>query len=265
MKLILALVVALVVVFPVALAESYVKEEITVLPDGKSYVEGFTDLDILGDLKPINEEINGYTDELTNKKGKFWFFSYQSLEKADAIVYLKFPKNTEINQVESPLDDSFSSENNRPVLTFKGDDIPLDIKVKYSLKKQAISFNWLYFTIPFVVAFVVIFFLLRKKLKKKDKKVKESKKSKQVIDEEKLKTIKLTLNENQLKILEALINKGGEASQTQLSYLTDVPKSSLSRNIELMSQKSVISKFYSGTSNYIKLHPSLYKEQADSS
>ena len=107
--------------------------------------------------------------------------------------------------------------------------------------------------------------MLRKKLKKKDKKVKESKKSKQVIDEEKLKTIKLTLNENQLKILEALINKGGEASQTQLSYLTDVPKSSLSRNIELMSQKSVISKFYSGTSNYIKLHPSLYKEQADSS
>ncbi|MFW5852874.1 MAG: helix-turn-helix transcriptional regulator [Nanoarchaeota archaeon] len=71
--------------------------------------------------------------------------------------------------------------------------------------------------------------------------------------------MKLTLNENQLKIIEALLQKEGEASQTQILYLTGVPKSSLSRNLEILAQKQVISKFYNGTSNYIKIHPSLYK------
>lgn len=81
------------------------------------------------------------------------------------------------------------------------------------------------------------------------------------LDNKKLETLRLTINENQLKILDALIEKKGEASQTTLKYLTGIPKSSLSRNIELMSQKSVISKFYNGTSNHIKIHPSLYKNQ----
>lgn len=241
-------------------ADYYINEEITVFRGGESYVEGSTNLDILGDLKHINEKIDGYTEELTSKKGRFWLFSYQSLDTlSDLKIKLILPENIEIDHISSSSKESLSIEDNHPVLDFVGQDVPLDIKVKYSFKyaKENKGFDFGKILIPLIIIIIVILFIFtRKKLKKKPVEKKDK-----VIDEEKLKTIKLTLNENQLKILEALINKGGEASQTQLKYLTDVPKSSLSRNLELMSQKHVISKYYSGTSNYIKIHPSLYKNQ----
>ena len=70
----------------------------------------------------------------------------------------------------------------------------------------------------------------------------------------------MTLNETQLKIVDALLDQDGECSQTKLRHLTGIPKASLSRNLELLSQKHVVSKFYNGTSNYIKVHVGLYEK-----
>lgn len=262
-KLFFLMVFLAVLSLSVSAIEYYLDEEITLEKDGSAYVEGSTNLDILRKIKVSDEKVSGFTDELTSKSGSYWLFTYTYKEPiSDYIIKLTLPVNVEINHINSKSKVLIGTYGQNQQLTFIAEDKPLDIKVQYTFntinkdnkilgKLMAIS---LYIIVIIFIASIIFYFL--KKRKKKAKK-----RSKKELDSEKLDTIKLTLNENQLKILEALIEKNGEASQTQLRYLTGVPKSSLSRNLELMSQKQVIAKFYSGTSNYIKIHPSLHKEE----
>lgn len=240
--------------------EYYLDEEIIIDRDGSAYISGTTNMDILSGLKPTDDKIAGSTQELTNKKGPYWLFSYNSAYNvSNFIIQLVLPENVKINHIGSKSKVNIDTEDNHQVITFIGENKPLDIKVQYSFKESQKSgeFSGLLLIIILVLIILVagVLILVIKNIKKTPKK-----KTKHELDEEKIKTIKLTLNDNQLKILEALIEKKGEASQTQLMYLTGIAKSSLSRNIELMTQKNVLSKFYSGTSNYIKIHPALYQE-----
>ena len=239
--------------------EYYIDEEIVLDNDGTAYITGTTNLDILASVKAENEQISGSTDELTSKKASYWLFAYKSdANISNYLIKLALPEKVEINHIGSKSQVLITTEKKRQILTFIGENQPLDIKAQYcfkKLQKQEGYGIWLTALEIIMAIFLVfaVFTLIRKKAKK-------HKKSKKELDEEKLNTIKLTLNDSQLKIIEALVEKNGEASQTQLKHLVNLPKSSLSRNLELMAQKSVISKFYSGTSNYIKLHPSLYKQ-----
>ncbi|MFP4423968.1 MAG: helix-turn-helix transcriptional regulator [Candidatus Woesearchaeota archaeon] len=196
-----------------------------------------------------------------------------------------------LNSPISPKPFSVGTNGRQIIITWKETEPSgaFSIFVAYENKN---SFPWiLLLEIILIILGVIGFFYHKKKIRKelmkrkrkrlktiktkgiesKDDKEEELKEEKEIkeaiveekekdINHEKLDAIKITLNENQLKIIEALLQKDGEASQTQIQYLTGVPKSSLSRNLEILAQKQVISKFYNGTSNYLKIHPSLYKE-----
>lgn len=249
-----------------AYADYYIDEDILIENDGTAYVKGTSNLDILSIIDAEDEVIEGYTQELTLKQGLLWKFVYktdQNLSIYDINVIL--PEFAEIQSVESDAKVSIRASNNRQIINFKGKGEPMDIEVGYVLpnskQEKEPDYTFYYLVIALILGISIGYFILRKPKKKEKTFHKHEKKQEAItdkLDQTKIDTIKLTLNEAQLKILEALIEKKGEASQTTIKYLTGLPKSSLSRNIELMSQKSIVSKFYNGTSNYIKIHPSMY-------
>jgi uncharacterized membrane protein len=245
----------IVLLAPAIRADYYINEEIQLDSSGFAQIKGETNLDILS-IPLEDNKIDGYTDELTTKDDS-WLFSYSTDQIVRAyVIKLYLPYGSEIHNVNTESRVSISVEENKHVLTFSGQNESFDINVQYTYERNRapmISYGTiivytLFFILLVAILILIIWFFNRLRNKKK-----------KILNQEKLKTIRLTLNENQLKILDALIERKGEASQTQLRYLTNMAKSSLSRNIAIMAQKSIISKYYNGTSNYIKIHPSLYK------
>ncbi len=273
-KSFLYVVMLLLMILPVFSIETYIDEEIEVFENGQAIVSGTTNLNIISDLVLEGEKILGYSEVLTEKKGKYWLFTYHYDKNiSNYLIKLTMPEKAQINHIGSKSKILISTKDSQQVITFIGKSQPLNIKVQYTLgKTPALSFKWDYIIYGITILFIFIaawLFILRKKniFSRKTKKQtiqktsEKTKTNKKILNKEKLETIKLTLNENQLKIMDALLDKKGEASQTELRYMTGIAKSSLSRNLELMTQKQIISKFYNGTSNYIKIHPSLYKNQ----
>ena len=248
----LCILVLMVLILPIAYPISYyIDEKITISENGDAYIKGTTNVDLLADVHPVNENIDGRTSELTSKKAKYWLFSYDSKSNLSAsYIQVSLPKGAVINYIKSSLSINLATNNDIITATFFGENKQAGITIQYSLSKTS---SFLLGLIPGLIAVIVvvlavslIFLLPKKKIKQK-------------IDENKLSAIKPTLNETQIKIIDALLEKKGEASQTAIMYMTNIPKSSLSRNVEILSQKELIQKFYNGTSNYIKLHPSLRK------
>jgi uncharacterized membrane protein len=230
--------------------EYYIDEEITISDNGDAYIEGSTNLDFLEDIHPIDEKIKGMTSELTTKKRKYWLIDLNPEKNVSAaFIKVNLPKGAEINYIKSPLSVSIASANDIITSTFSGQNKPADIKIQYSITRE-ISNNllltaFIILAIVAILSFAVIYFMKKKEFTK--------------ISLKKLEAIKPTLNETQIKIIDALLEKDGETNQTTIMYMTNLPKSSLSRNVELLAQKQIIQKFYDGTSNYIKIHPSIKK------
>ncbi len=232
--------------------EYYVDETVEIMDNGNAVVKGVVNYELVSDIVLDGDKIDGITSELTSKSGKFWLFEYKSdVVFSNSIIKINFPANAKINHINS--DSKLIIENDgKTVLSFIGSDSVLDITVQYSFEGESV-YNYDYWFYG-VAVFVVILILFIVFFKKKDK----VKKKRILLNNEKLDAIKLTLNETQLKIVDALLDQNGECSQTKIRHLTGIPKASLSRNLELLAQKNIVSKFYNGTSNYIKVHVQLY-------
>ncbi len=248
MKLIPILILLILIPFTYSL-EYYLDEEITLKDNGDSEIKGTTNVDFLTEIHPINDNIEGITPELTTKEGKYWLFLYDSKENLSAsFIKISLPKGAVINHIKSQLSVNIATDNDVITATFFGDNEPVTIQIQYSLSNKEILdislLHWLIFISLIAVVAIAVVYLSKNKVR---------------IDTKKLYTIKSTLNETQIKIIDTLLEKKGQASQTAIQYMTGIPKASLSRNIELLAQKEIIQKFYNGTSNHIKLHPSMKK------
>jgi uncharacterized membrane protein len=240
--------------------EEYVEQKMAILDNGDVVVQGTTSLDVIPGIKPENEKVNGITSELTTKKGKYWLFNYDSkINVSAAFIEVMLPKGAEANFVKSSLATSISSSNNVITIKFSGQDRNAQIIIQYILNSNLNyeSLNWwLILVIALALIAITATYFAYKKYKCRSP---YPKKDAGKINMQKLDAIKPTLNETQIKIIDALLEKKGEASQTTLMYMANIPKASLSRNLELLAQKEVVQKFFNGTSNYIKIHPSMKK------
>ena len=218
----------------------YIDEEIALQPTGDALIKGTTNIDFLTDLHPLDGKISGATSELTAKKGKYWLFTFAPQQNVTAtLIKVSLPKGSVVNYIKSSLPVSISTSNDVITLSFSGEG-KVDIAVQYSvepLQGNSVFWAWLFGMLSLVLGASLV-------LKNKKK-------------QSKLSLIRPTLNETQLKIIDALQEKGGEASQTTIQYMTSVPKASLSRNVEILAQKEILQKFFNGTTNHIKIHPKM--------
>jgi uncharacterized membrane protein len=245
MKKIIFIFLVLIISCPVFSQEDYADLNLKVDDKGIVYFSGTTN------YEPFNQEKSEY---FTSKKGPYWLLNITTKEKfSDYYIAVEFPKNTEINYIKTAGSFRITETPNLKLIT-TGKNEPVEIVVQYVLISRPI--NYLTFAVAILLSSIVILILF---FFSKHKKPKQEKINSDKTSNEKLNIIKHTLTENQKLILEVLLQTKEPISQKQLQHRTSLPKATLSRNLELLKQKNIISKQSRGMVNVIFLNDAFMK------
>ena len=194
---------------------------------GLTKITGETNSNITTDQNP----------DYTSKKGRYWTFNLTTDEiYSDAIFTLHLPKNSKINYLKTPHLSRIEDTDKGIRIIGTAKDQPLTIIVQYQIENYENSYL-LYYLIPSIIIItgIAIYFFIRYK------------KAKPKIDID-------AFTERQQTILKLLIKNKGKITQSKLEKVTKMPKSSLSRNIDSLARKEIITKKQKGMSNMIILN-----------
>jgi len=225
-----------------------------------------------GDLKIFVDEsgrttISGLTDyggliisdsqKFTSKDEEFWIFNLSVDEVFSSFVFeLNLPNGAQTNYIKTTPNFRIAQGNNGNLqIIGLGENRKLNILVQYSISDsmgQSSFYFWSYFLLGFVILCIFGFVVF--------KKIKKAKVVKEVVStiENEVKEIigvdysKLNLNERQLKII-SLLEKFEKISQKDLEIELNIPKSSVSRNLQALSAKNIVKIEKVGITNFVSL------------
>jgi uncharacterized membrane protein len=229
---------------PVFSQEDYADVNLRVDERGIVYFSGTTNY----------EPFTSQSEYFTSKKGPYWLLNITTKEEfSDYYLSVEFPKNTEINYIKTSGNFRITETPSLRVIT-SGEEEKIEIVVQYVLISRPI--NYLNFIGAFIILVSVIFiiFFFAKQKRPKHEKIDTNKQS-----HEKLNIIKHTLTDNQKAILDILQQSKGPITQKQLQHRTNLPKATLSRNLELLKQKNIITKQSRGMANVIFINEEFKK------
>jgi hypothetical protein len=224
---------------------------------GKTTITGTTDYD---DLIVTNSDI------YTSKAGSVWTFELNVPETFSNYIFeLNLPNNANINYIKTtPTFRIANGENENIKIIGIGDNRELNILVQYTFENStSYSYFGYYFSylVLGVVVLGIILFVIYKKIKKSEIVSKITHEVSHSIDEfediihDSVLSVdysKLKLNERQLQIVD-ILKKYGEISQKNLMEELNIPKASVSRNLQSMLFKKIISIKKNGITNIISL------------
>ncbi|MFW6220225.1 MAG: DUF7343 domain-containing protein [Nanoarchaeota archaeon] len=201
------------------------------------------------------------TDEFTSKDGKYWILNISVDDVfSDYIYYINFPKGTSINYIKTKSLSRIESTDSGITIIGIGENEKIKILVQYSIngiKSRNINyFNYiiLSFIIIFIISFILAlvinkFFLNRKNIvyDKKENIILNNLNYKEIIKKK-----NIILTKRQQLIVDLL--KKENLTQTQIMNKLNLPKSSISRNINTLEKKGIIIKKQKGISNVIYLN-----------
>jgi uncharacterized membrane protein len=231
----------LILVTPVLSHEDYADLNLRVDEKGFVYFSGSTNY----------EPFVGQSEYFTSKKGPYWLINITTKEVfSDYYISLEFPKNTEINYIKTQGSFRIAETPTLKLIT-TGKDEPVEIIVQYTILNNTGNINLLLLIGGVILLGLLMFFAIMKPLSKEPEKQQNQTSSK------KLEILKHTLTENQKLILEILQQAKEPITQKQLQHRTNLPKATLSRNLELLKQKGIITKQSRGMVNVIFLNETL--------
>jgi hypothetical protein len=229
----------------------YADLDIRVDEVGKTTISGITDYEGL---------LITDSHKFTSKNGEMWIFNLSIDEEFSEFVYnLNLPSGAQTNYIKTTPDFRITQGDNKNLkIVGLGENRELHILIQYSfedLNESDFSFFGYFFSyiVLGLVVLLIILFVAYKKIGK-------SKIVSEIIEEvEELEEkiigcdySKLNLNERQLEIIE-ILKKYGEISQKNLEEELKIPKSSVSRNLQSMSGKNIISIKKNGITNIVSL------------
>lgn len=175
------------------------------------------------------------SQDFTSKHNKYWLLNITIQDKfSDFIFDLELPKNSEINYLKTPRLARIDNSLGNIKVTGTGEDQRFVVIVQYSIKK--IKHNYLYVAAVLVLlAALAVAYILIKKNKKPVKKY------------------NLDVLTDRQKIIFELIKKNKKITQAELEKKVNMPKSSLSRNVESLERKGFITKEKKGMTNILFL------------
>lgn len=226
--------------------ESYADVSMRVDDTGTAYITGASNFAGFG---ASNSEY------FTSKRGPYWLLNISTNETfSDYYISIEFPKGTEINYMKAK--GSFRiTEGPALTLIASGQDEPVQIEVQYRISQEA-GTNYIYpaILISLGLAALASYLYFRKKTTKKHGPAAESqgKNSRTGID-----IIYHTLTDNQKKIINILIEAKAPITQKQVQHRANLPKATLSRNIDLLCMKKIIRKESRGMTNMISINDSM--------
>ncbi|MFH2028201.1 MAG: MarR family transcriptional regulator [Nanoarchaeota archaeon] len=216
-------------------SDYYADIEIDVDEAGSVDISGTTNHDNL-----IVESSQDYT----SKKQSYWLLDITFEEEFSDYVYVvNLPFGSSINYIKSA--GSFRIETGNGKLSIKGygNNKPLSIIIQYQIGKTDQNDYTSFIVALIFITMAVLFITSRvKKIKKRSKKHKE--KNDHNLD---------GLTVRQKDIMRLLIEKDNPMTQKEIEKGLNIPKASISRNINSMELKGLIEKEKTGMTNIIKL------------
>ncbi|MFO7710570.1 MAG: MarR family transcriptional regulator [Candidatus Woesearchaeota archaeon] len=202
----------------------YADVEIVVEENGLVSIKGNTNHPILDqDRSP----------DFTSKDGRYWLLNISTDDTFSSMIYkLSLPENSEVNYLRAPAL-SRISDNKGIIIIGAGENKTFNLLVQYSIERPDDFFNWIPVVVIIGVAIITIIGIIFIK-----KRIKED----------------YTLTKRQEKIVKAL-RKNKRMTQKELEKMLNIPKSSLSRNIESLQRREIIRKEQTGMSNVLTLVP----------
>ncbi len=272
LPLIFAFLLVVLVSFPLSKAQTGILDlEVFIFSDGSAFFQGTVEIDPQLPVAFENGVISGLTNSLTSKDQETWHFSLTSDVVFDEVsVRIVLPENAKL------VTGSISSAS-LPLVYTRGKSLvveisdiqkALDISFSYELpltqQRESNIPVILIYLIAVLIAIAIIILILRSKKKvrpevKKKRKAKSEKKpsvkeEKKGLEgfKEKFETVRQTLNEREVRIVEGLIELKGKAKQNQLQKFTGISKAAFSRHIAALEAKGLIEKKSLGRVNLIQ-------------
>ncbi len=213
----------------------YADVEIFVSEAGLVTIQGDTNIENL---------IVYQSPELTSKKGAYWLLNVTTdTSVASAYYKINLPKGSSITYMKIPTFSRIETTSSGLTIIGIAEEKVFDIIVQYEIKKEGSSSSppgWFIALTGLVL--VALFAAIRFRLKKI-----KNKRSKSKAYNPK------TLTERQLQIVKILEKNNGSTTQAALEKETGLPKSSLSRNVDSLVRREIVTKEQSGMSNVVSL------------
>ncbi|HLP79592.1 MAG TPA: MarR family transcriptional regulator [Acidobacteriota bacterium] len=228
-------------------SQSYVDQQISLNGAGVAIITGDANVDI-GPI-PQGSDLHLQSTELTKKSSKYWTFSYASAQDVSvSLIKVQLPAGAVVNYVKSPSQTLIEADS-VITLTFIGSQEPVNISIQYSINDAVPQSDLsVYFLTGFILIALGVALVILNKRQKKSMQLKDS-----------YQAIYDTLNDTQKQILDALKAHGGKATQNALFHQTQIPKASLSRNVDLLVEKQILIKITGGYTNTLAFHQQWHK------
>lgn len=247
-KTALIILLFLIIINNVYSIEYYADQKINIDSSGIAYFEGISN----------NNAFNKTSSNmLTSKNKDIWTFNLKINETfSNYIIKINFPKNTQITYLKS-TGKPYITYDNKLEITEIGKNQKIELIIQYKINTSSNEYTSRDFILGgIILIFVSIGFLIiikfSKGLKKKNinalKSIESENKTQNLED---LK--KYSLSERQQNIIDIIKKNNGEVSQNYLEKSLNIPKSSLSRNINSLKFKGIIEKINKGNINLIML------------
>jgi uncharacterized membrane protein len=185
------------------------------------------------------------TEEFTSKKGAEWELTISLPDTFSEYIYqINFPKGTQLLDINTNSEYRLSTNENKITLTGIGQEKKLAIQVKYKIIPDTIAPIGIetYIAALFLTAIIIsgayYFFMKRKGPHRTEKKTKYNKDA---------------LTERQLQIINYLEKNNGKSTQAEIGKITNLPKASLSRNIDSLERKGIVQKERKGMTQLVSI------------
>lgn len=228
---VLAVLISAMLVLPVATA-LYADITIEVLPDGRTVIEGTTNV----------PNLVGESHAYTAKQGERWLFNLSTPLLETFVYNVRLPVGAQINYVNGK-NARITTENDHVVVRGSGADALLEIVVQYELERTRTTFSWLPLAGIVLLVGALSFILARRRASRPKKEVLKARAPSYIEG----------LPERQQAIITLLRDAGGTLTQRQLEFALKLPKSSVSRNVEALRRRGIIEKAQLGMTNTVVL------------
>ncbi|HLC47143.1 MAG TPA: winged helix-turn-helix domain-containing protein [Candidatus Nanoarchaeia archaeon] len=188
------------------------------------------------------------TDKLTSKKESYWTFNLSLPEDelfSDYVFTITLPEGSAINYVKA---ENFRIETGKNKITVTGTakDSPFSVIIQYQASAQSQK-QWTYFIIGPVFLFFAVTMIYFTYLKFRQKQgMKEKTIPSPAYDPE-------LLTPRQQDIMKIIVESRKAVSQARICEQLDLPKSSVSRNIDALVRKGLLKKDRVGMSTMLSL------------
>jgi len=258
MKRVTIFILLLVLLTSFAASQEYYADVSFYIKDtGEAQISGTTN------YPPFQQDLS---QEFTSKVGKYWIVNITTPETdnfSSAAYSVSLPENAAINYIKSSMTSRIISESGRPVVKGSGENTSFSIIIQYSIDSSQNSVSFTTIAIVVGLALLLILILLfyrsiafRGNPKRKNEVQNEAH---EVKKEEKHDAAswydKELLLDRQKEIVELIEKHGKPVTQKLLESQLNMPKSSLSRNIDSLVKKGIISKQRRGMVNVLIINP----------